>query len=291
MTYADQATELITWVRSKTMLLAELRALPNTRTVIRPVLTRWTAHLCAYKRILELRLPLLLCIEEDERRGEGKKFMVTGNSQAKRKAETMIVIIKDPVFWHSIMRMVRHLGPLGPAANVIQAAFCRLDTVLLSFGYLVFKYTEMRKSDADDVHGCTQIIDSLERRWVKTDQKVFIAAIILNPIYKQTAFRPDSPFFSFIDIVDLFVQLWSRFNGGIHPPAVFCSEIRDYLDNKGRFSRINQAVKFEVDDAAASMAKVFSSSSRTHRDFDPMFLGPSTESKSNQHLSSPWLPG
>ena len=53
--------------------------------------------------------------------------------------------------------MKRHLEPLAIAANITQASFCRLDEVLLTFGYLVMQYQKMQ-TDADDAAACASII-------------------------------------------------------------------------------------------------------------------------------------
>lgn len=37
-----------------------------------------------------------------------------------------------------------HLAPLARAANVAQAAFCRLDQILLTFGSLSIYYTDIK---------------------------------------------------------------------------------------------------------------------------------------------------
>ena len=58
--------------------------------------------------------------------------------------------------------MKRHLEPLAIAANITQASFCRLDEVLLTFGYLVMQYQKMQ-TDADDAAACASIIASIEK--------------------------------------------------------------------------------------------------------------------------------
>jgi len=112
----------------------------------------------------------------------------------------MLDLIKNELFWHSLTQyakqfnellllhiltdfpsVVHHLRPLGIAANVIQSQFCRLDTVLLTFGLLIVTYQAM--TDPDDLPGCTAIINSLEKRWSKTDQEIFIATLIMNPFF------------------------------------------------------------------------------------------------------------
>ncbi|GLB43960.1 putative protein of unknown function (DUF 659) [Lyophyllum shimeji] len=194
LVYAEQATELIAWIRSKTLPVlglireSQIRNLGPARTkaIIRAALTRWTAHYMAFHRLVELHQTLISVIYADEALPEPDRKIVIGDAKAKAKARSMIAIIKNPTFWHSILRMTRHLRPLAIAANVVQAAFCRVDQVLLTFGYLVMQYRAM--TDEDDAVGCNAIVQSIERRWAKADQEVFIAAVILNPLYQTTPF-------------------------------------------------------------------------------------------------------
>jgi hypothetical protein len=57
--YANKATQLIAWLRSKTLILAMLHKVRiatnlSPLAVIRAVLTRWKAHYMAYWHLLEL---------------------------------------------------------------------------------------------------------------------------------------------------------------------------------------------------------------------------------------------
>jgi len=63
--------------------------------------------------------------------------------------------------------MEQHLEPLAIAANITQAAHCRLDTVLLTFGSLIAQYKTM--VGREDVVGCTAILESLEKCWLAAD--------------------------------------------------------------------------------------------------------------------------
>ena len=78
--------------------------------------------------------------------------------------------------------MKLHLEPLAIAANVTQTASCRLDTVLLTFGFLVMQYQKL--TDIDDLTASTSIISSLEKRWMAADQDIFIATVIVNSFYR-----------------------------------------------------------------------------------------------------------
>jgi hypothetical protein len=110
--YSDKATKLITWLRSKTLVLAmirKVRAAANLSplAVIRAVLTRWTAHYMAYRRLLELRPALESVIANDAMQSRDEdKTVVTGDAKAKRKSRRMVKIMKDPLFWHSLTRLV-----------------------------------------------------------------------------------------------------------------------------------------------------------------------------------------
>ena len=61
VTHSKLACELITWLCSKTTILAHLRDVQcryrkSPITIIRAVLTRWMAHYLAFRRLLELKL-------------------------------------------------------------------------------------------------------------------------------------------------------------------------------------------------------------------------------------------
>jgi hypothetical protein len=114
--------------------------------------------------------------------------------------------------------VVRHLRPLAEAANIIQSAFCRLDTVVLTFGYLFVTYTAMK--DADDLPGCQAIIKSLASRWAKTDQEIFVAAIILNPFYRREPLAV-TPMFNNAGITALLGRVFKRLRRTTDVPNAF----------------------------------------------------------------------
>lgn len=95
--HAESAAELITWLRSKTRILAHLPL-----SVIRPNLTRWTAHYMAYRRLLLLYPSLMQLILEDIGRSDQTKVLVSGEAKAREKALEMVQIMNNPQFWHGI---------------------------------------------------------------------------------------------------------------------------------------------------------------------------------------------
>ncbi|KIJ07418.1 hypothetical protein PAXINDRAFT_90413, partial [Paxillus involutus ATCC 200175] len=148
------------------------------------VLTRWTAHYLAYRHLLQLRQTLFAIVAADEIRSADRKKIITGDAKAKAKATKMTELIKDTLFWYEITWIKVHLEPLAFAANVTQATICTVDTVLLTFGFLVMQYKSM--SEPEDTKAVSAIIQSIERRWAKCDQEILIAAVVINPFYKTT---------------------------------------------------------------------------------------------------------
>jgi hypothetical protein len=261
--FTDHATELITWLRSKTQVLALLREVQArlgddaVKAIIRAVLTRWTAHYQSYSRLLDLRSVLVMVVEMDSRRVEQERCVVAGDAKAKKKANDMVALIRNDTFWRALLRsgclflfcdcvtdcqifsMKLHLEPLAIAANVTQAAFCRLDTVLLTFGFLIMQYQRMT-DDADQVASMS-IISSLEKRWAAADQDIFIATVIVNPFFRANPFS-HQPRFVVAGIIELLRRLYTRFFLE-EPPYAFDIELRNYLTAAGQYLELSKTCR------------------------------------------------
>ncbi|KAG2116714.1 uncharacterized protein F5147DRAFT_649153 [Suillus discolor] len=156
--YGDMAQELITWLRSKTHVLAILREIQmatigKTLAVLRAVLTRWLSHYLAYCHLLELRTALELLVTKHEHN----------------------------LIWKTL------LEPISLMTNIHQAAQARPENIVISFGFLHFRYSKIENSA--DLTARTAVLASAERRWGQCDQEVFIAAVIVNPFYKVLLFQ------------------------------------------------------------------------------------------------------
>ncbi|KZP34710.1 hypothetical protein FIBSPDRAFT_971865, partial [Athelia psychrophila] len=235
--YTDMANELITWLRSKTIVLALIRDIQvNTGSalvaVIRAVLTRWTAHYQSYKRLLELHTALVVLVSSEAARPLDKKMIVTGDAKARARAASMLEIIGNNSFWHAITRIKRHLEPLAIASNITQASFCRLDTVLLTFGFLMMQYRAM--TDEADLDASAAIMESIEKRWAVADQEVFMATVIVNPFYQTRPFAL-LHYFNNAGVARLLGNLWLRFYSH-EAPREFYSELTAYLTHRGRYA-------------------------------------------------------
>ena len=129
--------------------------------------------------------------------------------------------------------MKLHLQPLVVTANVTQAAFCCLDMVLLTFGFLVMQYQQM--ADGDD-HAATSILSSLEKCWMAADQDVFIATMIVNPFFHTEPFSLHSRFVV-AGVIELLGCLYTRFFQE-EPPYSFSAELHDYLMADGQYTKL-----------------------------------------------------
>ena len=70
-----------------------------------------------------------------------------------------------------MIRIQKILEPLAITANVAQASHTHLNHVLLMLGNLVHIFSQNLKFD-EDLH--LGVLTSLEKRWKKADQDIFI---------------------------------------------------------------------------------------------------------------------
>ena len=61
----------------------------------------------------------------------------------------------------------------------------------------------------EDLVGRDAILDSIELRWHKSEQELFIVAVIVNPFYRNRQFAR-LPIFNNAGICVLFVRMWRR---------------------------------------------------------------------------------
>lgn len=103
------ADKLITWLRSKSQILALLRDKCrdlglHASSIIQAVITHWTAHYLAYKQLLELQRALQTVALEDSCRAPGASVFIKGPAASKRKASTMVELISNNNFWMNLTK-------------------------------------------------------------------------------------------------------------------------------------------------------------------------------------------
>jgi hypothetical protein len=95
---------------------------------------------------------------------------------------------------------------------------------------LVYRYNQF--TDPDDDSAREVILSSLEKRWAKVDQDVFIAAVLLHPLHKNRPFSRGR--FNVVSVLKLLRRLWRRFYKE-DPPMNFDDDVRDYVSNRGDY--------------------------------------------------------
>ncbi|KXN88697.1 hypothetical protein AN958_06241, partial [Leucoagaricus sp. SymC.cos] len=246
--YAHQATNLITWLRSKTLILGLIQKTQEENNksatgVIQPVLTRWTSHLRVFQCLLDLRGVLQHILSADCIQPREQQLIYNiSDERGKHKLTEMDKLVMNENFWTRLAQVVQHLKPLSVAANLTQGAVCRLDTVLLTFGYLFYSYhTLMSSSDQLDQAGCSAILASIETQWKKADQEVFICAVLLNPLYNFSPFTTVDILIN-ANIIALFSRLYERFYSASVPDD-FSTDIYAYLNQINRFAPLTQTIE------------------------------------------------
>lgn len=147
-------------------------------------------------------------------------------------------------------RIKTYLEPLAIAANVTQASHTRLDHVLLTLGnlYRIFNET-LQGTPGSEV--CAKVLGSLEIRWKKADQELYILAVFFNPYIRASCFRRHS--LPLMSIVAMAQRAFKRFFG-VDPDESFRRGLLDYARKAGEFSDEEmtlQSVKDEADSTGA----------------------------------------
>jgi hypothetical protein len=120
-----------------------------------------------------------------------------------------------------------------------------MDEVLLTFGSLFMQYRNMDENKDMQI----AILSSLEKCWAKADQEVFIAAVLINPLFRVLPFH-QLDFLNRSGIHALFTWLWKHFYPGSSPSFDFITHIFDFIDGTGLFLELDESVKYEYERAA-----------------------------------------
>jgi hypothetical protein len=128
------------------------------------------------------------------------------------------------------------------AVNVTQRANTRCDHVLVLLGQLHRIYIDIRHNDQttpdavdeDEDHPVTTIINSIEKRWTKADQDLFIACVFLNPFIKTSLFNHQS--MTLAMLLSILRRFYTRVFSVEQCPHEFMGEIMNYAQDKGIYS-------------------------------------------------------
>jgi hypothetical protein len=181
--------------------------------------------------------------QDELKEGAGKK------REQLEAAEKVLKIVKDVKFWEDTLRYVNqslgackllmssrmqiHLEPLARAQNVTEDVNVKLYHVLVIFGQLYFDYGHLDIEPAVQ----EQVRKSLDMRWQKSDQDVFIMAIVLNPYLWDHCFNRQVTNLTPMGLSHIAKQLYMRMFWAKATKVLpeFFGAFHDYLDNQCEF--------------------------------------------------------
>ncbi len=122
----------------------------------------------------------------------------------------------------------------------MQTNDCRLDQVVLTFARL-YRFFDAEK-EPEDAPLRDAVLKSLEKRWAKADQDVFIAATICNPFSMAGPFVLDENYFSYSAVGRLMKRLWTRFFPGEDPHTLY-NDTKAYLRGTEGFASMKETME------------------------------------------------
>lgn len=248
----DDALDVVKWFNSHSRALGMLKDeqrgnphLPRILALILPVLTRWTSHYLCCRCLLELEKPIqCLVINQNT-----TLLLCAGEKpDAVAKAQSIVNIIQHDSFWDDLRmcvtqltrrhspanrsyRVKSHLEPFAIAANVTQGDSARLDVVLLTLANLFWIFSQPSVDPAVRI----QVHLSLEKRWKKCDQRVFLLAVVLNPYLRTTCFHQNSPYRTMGKLWCMIRKVYKDMFSS-EPNLEFRRTFAQYLDRTGDWS-------------------------------------------------------
>jgi hypothetical protein len=124
-----------------------------------------------------------------------------------------------------------HLEPFAIATLALQAPDTKLPVVPITLGNL---YRIFSGPNVDENVRCT-VHESLEKRWAKADQDVFIAGLLMNPYICGRCLASGSSFLTPAGLYGIVKRVYERVMkrpAGLELHQAF----RDYMTNANEFS-------------------------------------------------------
>ncbi|TFY66832.1 hypothetical protein EVG20_g4259 [Dentipellis fragilis] len=213
----DDALEIVKWFNSHTRALGMLKDVMvqkfgRSLCLILPVMTRWTSHYLAVRRLLVVQRAFLQLLLDGK---ENDLVLAAGaKDDARAKAREIIKKLKRPGFFEDLKEYV---------------LIAALILITIANLYRLFSNPKY-----DGSIRCA-VLRSLEKRWGKQDQGIFILAVVLNPFIWVSAFAAKSPFRQPDIIQDLATKAFKRFFY-LEPDDEFMTAIMNYLHKLGPWS-------------------------------------------------------
>ncbi|KAJ3726487.1 ribonuclease H-like domain-containing protein [Lentinula guzmanii] len=210
---SEQATELIGWINNHGRVRAIFNNIQNeqnkqVKSYLIANATRWTTHLVAFLRLIELKQPL--------------------RTAAVMKRDDIIrahiEVIESGDFWRQLAGVVEDFEPIAYVTNICQSDRARPDIVLLAFVGMYLYFKNLPPARANVSKG---MMERLERRCAGFNQPLMITALILNPYERLDSFGPDASA-NIINVNVMITELFGKITSHPSPEELDPEQIEEW---------------------------------------------------------------
>ncbi|KAI4293644.1 hypothetical protein K525DRAFT_176946, partial [Schizophyllum commune Loenen D] len=220
---AEQATALISWINnhSKVRRIFDAAQAEVSRNkpggVVKVLaylvanLTRWTTHVVAFIRLVDLKQALQLAVLSSREKiiaAQVGAATSTEKARLETEAEEMCERIQDSMFWNGLENVLGDLEAICFGININQKDSTRADQVLLMIAGIYLQF-EAHPEPAVRV----KMLERLEKRWKDADQPVYMVALMMNPFEGLSRFGPHAgldPISCHSMVITLYRRLMNR---------------------------------------------------------------------------------
>lgn len=196
--YIKEAFVLINWWKWHLVPFAWLQAeMSRPLALLTGCKTRWGSQVAAIMRLLQFRAAMQVLLL----RRKQDILNTIKDREPRARAEQILTSAESRFFWIELENLVQNLLPLRISVRTLEADAARLDQVLWQFAKLAAHY-----------RGIDHMMASLEKRWAKMEQKLFLVAFVLHPGRQTKHFDVQhQDFVHEVSIATYAVELYQRF--------------------------------------------------------------------------------
>ena len=217
------AIELINWWKWHLEPFSWLQAeMLKPMALLTGCLTSWGSQVAALMRLCQFETAMRVVLMR-------RKHLILEaikDKDSRARADLILSRAQTDGFWTEVKHMIQNLLPLRISLRKLESDSARLDQVLEEFGLL-----------ANHFSGVDHMMDSLEKRWTKMDQKLFLIAYVLHPARQLKHINKRLGFAYSSSIVNYAVSFHKRFfpDCTAADSKQLFQDTAKYLGNKGAF--------------------------------------------------------
>lgn len=222
------AFEVINWWKWHFYPFSLLQAeMPMPLALLTGCLTRWGSQVAALIRLCQFKQAMKVALIKYK----DKILANIKDREPRERAKILLEHAQSDFFWIDVETLIQNLLPLRISLKTLESDTARLDQVMEQYGNL-----------ANHFSGLGHMMASLEYRWAKADQKLFLVAYALHPARQLKHINQKLGFAYSTSIVEYVCQYHKRFFGPLEAAdrqKLYTDTVR-YLAGKGIFSTAPQ---------------------------------------------------